>query len=216
MLWLPQWLGYGGALALSLAMLGTLALLLLRRLPPASAPYRDRVTPWRRVFVMRWPAWAGGLAIGAIGTAAYLRVGPLGVTAEIGGRARQAAAALELVPARLEGLDTLRGCVTLVRDAFLTPNGMFVAALVLGSLAGALAAGQFQPIRPTPGQITRGIAGGVLLGWGAMTGLGCTVGNLLSGIMAGAVSGWMFGIAVFAGVAASLRIARALRPTAPA
>lgn len=36
-----------------------------------------------------------------------------------------------------------------------------------------------------------------MLGWGAMTGLGCTIGTLLSGSMAGALSGWVFGAAVF-------------------
>jgi hypothetical protein len=30
------------------------------------------------------------------------------------------------------------------------------------------------------------------MGWGAMTALGCTVGVLLSGIHAGALSGWIF------------------------
>ncbi len=32
------------------------------------------------------------------------------------------------------------------------------------------------------------------MGWGAMVALGCTVGTLLSGIMAAAVSGWVFAI----------------------
>ena len=40
------------------------------------------------------------------------------------------------------------------------------------------------------------LLGGVLLGWGAMTGIGCTVGTLLSGGMAGALSGWVFGAAM--------------------
>jgi len=42
----------------------------------------------------------------------------------------------------------------------------------------------------------RALIGGVLLGWGSMVALGCTIGTLLSGIMAAAVSGWVF--AVFA------------------
>ncbi|HRQ82503.1 MAG TPA: YeeE/YedE thiosulfate transporter family protein, partial [Azospirillaceae bacterium] len=48
--------------------------------------------------------------------------------------------------------------------------------------------------------IARGLGGGLLLGWGAMTGLGCTVGVVLSGTMAGAVSGWVFAACAFAGV----------------
>ncbi|MFF8801928.1 MULTISPECIES: YeeE/YedE family protein [unclassified Methylobacterium] len=201
-LWLPRHLGYGLSLALSLALLAALAWPLLRRLP-APQP-RASHAPLHAVFVARWPVWLGGLSVGALGTLAYLRVGPLGVTAEIGGRSRQAAGALGLLPDRLEGLDSFRGCATALRDAILTPNGLFIGGLVLAALAAALLAGQFRPALPTRGQVVRGLAGGVLLGWGAMTGLGCSVGTLLSGIMAGAVSGWVFGLAMFAGAAGTL------------
>jgi len=204
--WLPRLLGYGPSLALSLALLAALAWPLLRRLPAPEAP--GRRDPLHAVFVARWPVWLGGLAVGALGTLAYLRVGPLGVTAEIGGRSRQAAGALGLLPDRLEGLDTFRGCATAVRDALLTPNGLFVGGLVLAALAAALVAGHFRPALPTRGQVVRGLTGGVLLGWGAMTGLGCSVGTLLSGIMAGAVSGWVFGATMFAGAAATLWLGR--------
>ena len=101
-------------------------------------------------------------------------------------------------------LDTFRGCVTIMRDALLTPNGSRVCAMIVAAFATALAAGQFRPAIPTLSQIIRGLTGGILLGWGAMIGLGCTVGTLLSGIMAGALSGWIFGAAVFASVAAVL------------
>ncbi len=211
-LWLPRRLGYGLSLALSLALLAALAWPLLRRLPAPEAPARrDPLNAvFLAVFVARWPAWLGGLAVGALGTLAYLRVGPLGVTAEIGGRSRQAAGALGLLPDRLEGLDTFRGCATAVRDALLTPNGLFIGGLVLAALAAALVAGQFRPALPTRGQVVRGLTGGLLLGWGAMTGLGCSVGTLLSGIMAGAVSGWVFGGAMFAGAAGTLWAGRRL------
>lgn len=205
--WIPRWLGYAGALLASLAALAAIAAAVARfsrKQPPAVA--HDDI--WRSLFIDRWPAWIGGAIIGVLGTAAYLRVGPLGVTAEIGGRAREAAAALGLAPLRLEGLDTLRGCITLVRDALLTNNGVFVAALVVASFAAALTAGQFKPVRPNATHVLKGLAGGVLLGWGAMTGLGCTIGTLLSGIMAGALSGWVFGAAVFAGVTLVLQIQR--------
>ena len=209
--WLPRHLGYAGSLALGLALLAALAWPLLRRLralPRAETGERRVEAGFGAVFAGRWPVWLGGLAVGAIGTLAYLRIGPLGVTAEIGGRARQAAGSFGLLPARLEGLDTFRGCATAVRDAVLTPNGLFVGGLVLASFAAALAAGQFRPARPRPGHVVRGLLGGALLGWGAMTGLGCSVGTLLSGIMAGALSGWVFGIAMFAGAGATLWLGR--------
>lgn len=209
-IWLPRWLGYAGTIFTTLAALSLIAYALTRtsrKIDKSVSRDPDFLTS---VFIDRWPAWIGGAVIGVLGTASYFRVAPLGVTAEIGSRARQAANTAGIVPGRLEGLDTLRGCIAVARDALLSPNGAFVLALIAASLAAALVARQFKPSRPNAGQILRGVTGGVLLGWGAMTGLGCTVGTLLSGIMAGALSGWIFGAAVFAGVAAMLWAGRRL------
>ena len=206
--WIPQWLGYSGAIFAALAALILIAWLLTRTSREVEVSEPSKPDFFASVFIHRWPAWIGGAIIGALGTASYFRVAPLGVTAEIGSRSRQAANAIGILPSRLEGLDTLRGCIAVARDALLSPNGGFVLALIAASLAAALVAGQFKPSLPGAGHILRGLTGGVLLGWGAMTGLGCTVGTLLSGIMAGALSGWIFGAAVFAGIPATLWIGR--------
>lgn len=163
------------------------------------------------IFQRRWPAWLGGLAVGLIGIAAYLRLSPLGVTAELASRSRQAAARLDLLPSRLEGLDSFRGCATVIRDSLLTPNGLFIAGLIASASAAALIAGEFRPRRPNGGQILRGLVGGTLLGWGTITGLGCTVGTLLSGISAGALSGWLYAAALLAGATVTLKLGRRLR-----
>lgn len=209
--WLPRWLGYAGASLVALTALLLIAYGVTRGLRERTVNAVDDVDFFTSVFISRWPAWVGGAIIGVLGTASYFRVAPLGVTAEIGSRARQAAGAAGVLTDRLQGLDTLRGCITVARDLALSPNGGFVLALIAASFAAALIAGQFKPSWPSAGQISRGLIGGVFLGWGAMTGLGCTVGTLLSGIMAGALSGWVFGTAVFAGIAATLWGGRRLK-----
>ncbi|WP_244628533.1 YeeE/YedE family protein [Tardiphaga robiniae] len=208
--WLPRTLGYAGHLLVAGAVLGLIAYAVTRsspRKPVEQARPRDQVTA---VFIDRWPAWIGGAIIGVLATMSYLRVAPLGVTAELGSRARQLAGALELAPTRLQGLDSLRGCIAVVRDALLSPNGAFVLGVVAASLAAALVAGQFKPQRPRIDHVLRGLTGGVLLGWGAMTGLGCTVGTLFSGVTAGALSGWVFGASLFTGTAVTLWSGRRL------
>lgn len=195
-LWLPHHLGYGGALTLTLLALGALAFWLLRYRKPTQG---GALSPYHTVFVQRWPAWAGGLLVGVIGVAAYLRISPLGVTAEIGSRSRQLASFFDWLPERLEGLDGFRGCATVVRDALLTNNGLFILGIVAASFSAALLAGAFRPAWPSASQMVRGVIGGVLMGWGALIGLGCTIGVLLSGISAGALSGWVFGAALLAG-----------------
>ena len=165
------------------------------------------------VFGARWPTYVGGLLIGALGVIAYFRSGPLGVTAELGSLARTAAASAALLPARLEGLDTFAGCATVVKAALFSNNGMFVMGLVLASFASAVAAGDFKPKRIGVPDALRKVLGGVLMGWGAMVSLGCTVGVLLSGIMAGALSGWLFAVFCFLGIWTSLKVANSRAAT---
>lgn len=210
-LWLPAHLGYTGWLVLQLAVLAAIATLVAWRatVPVAGAAPARPDSALRhaseRIFRDRWPATVGGAAIGVLATVAYFQVQPLGVTAAIGSAARSLLAGLGALPQTLHGLDGFAGCRTALVSG-LTPNGAFVIGLVLASFAAALVAGQFTPARPTAAQVVRGLGGGVLLGWGAMTAIGCTVGTLLSGTIAGAASGWIFLFASFAGVAVTLKL----------
>lgn len=203
-IWLPQQLGYGGALGLTLTALAALALLVLWMARPqqvsavAASSTLDGAA--HAVFIARWPGAVGGILIGMISTLAYLRVAPLGVTAELGSIARTAASKAGLLPDTLFGLDGFRGCATLVKETLFSNNGVFVLGLVGASFAAALLAGQFHPRRPSVLEAVKGFSGGLLMGWGSMTALGCTVGVLLSGIHAGAVTGWIFLAACTAGV----------------
>lgn len=208
--WLPHHLGYTGSLVLTLGLVAALALLALwwarpQARPSTSAPTVSAVL--RSIFVTRWSGIVGGVLVGIIATLYYFRVAPLGVTAELGSIVRTAGNDLDLVPSTLFGLDVLRGCATVVKETLLSNNGLFVLGLVGASLASALIAGQFSVRRLTLLDVVRGLGGGVLLGWGAMTALGCTVGVLLSGIHAGALSGWVF--LVFCGLGATMGIVAA-------
>lgn len=201
--WLPHYLGYGGSLLLQVAVLAAVAAWLLRRhrQPGIAAAGSMRSRRLSEMFFdARWPGFAGGALVAGIGVLAYLRVAPLGVTAELGSLARTLGAAQGWLPARLEGLDTFAGCATAVKETLLSRNGVFVGGLVLASLASALAAGEFRPRLPSAGQAVRAVLGGVLMGWGALVALGCTVGTLLSGIMAAAGSGWVFALACGGGL----------------
>ncbi len=205
--WLPNVLGYAGSLAVQLGVLAALSLWLMRFPWPREAPAAGA---FEAVFRRRWPAHLGGVLIGALATVAYFRVGPLGVTAELGSLARTAADGAGLLPGRLEGLDSLAGCATAIKETLLSRNGVFVGGLVLGAFAAALAAGDFRPRAPRRAEILRALGGGVLMGWGAMVSLGCTVGVLLSGIMAGALSGWVFAAFCLAGLWLGWRVRQRL------
>lgn len=206
--WLPAWQGYGVSFLLQIALLGGLACWLLLHVQASTEPRVVARNLRQLLFGQRWPTWVGGVLIGFLATLSYLRVGPLGVTAELGSVARTAADGLGWLPERLEGLDSFSGCATAVKEALLSNNGLFILGLVVASWASALLAGDFQPKRPRVSELLRNLLGGILLGWGSMLALGCTVGTLLSGIMAGALSGWVFAVFCLMGVWLGLRIRR--------
>lgn len=128
----------------------------------------------------------------------YLRVEPLGVTAEINRFARMID--LSLVPERLEGLDVLAGCTPDLGADLFTTNGLFIMALIGGALVTGQLSGQFKPKPVSLTKNVKALIGGVLLGFGAMISLGCTIGVTLSGVHAFALSGWIFTISMVAGV----------------
>lgn len=188
-LWLPGKLGYSGALILTLAVLGALAALILRHpMPEHATPH----SPLQAIFRHRWPPVLAGVLVGLISLLAYLRVGPLGVTAELGSIARTGAFTAGWLPERLHGLDGFAGCATLIKETLLSRNGVFVLGMVLAAALAATVSGDWKPALPEARALPRLFGGGLLLGWGAMVSLGCTVGVLLSGIMAGAGAGWVF------------------------
>lgn len=209
-LWLPHFVGYTGSLLITLLLLAAVAAWWSRR----GWPVHDRVAAprngveWaRRLFgPQRWSCAVGGLLVGWLATLVLLRLRPLGVTAALGASAREQASAWGWVPERLDGLDQLAGCATQLQAALWdSPNAQLVLGLVGGSFAAALLSGQCQPRWPRWSHVVRGLSGGVLLGWGAMTGLGCTVGTLMSGTMAGALSGWLFGASMLAAIWVGLK-----------
>jgi hypothetical protein len=211
--WLPATFGYGGSLALHLALLTIIAFALLRFLPAPGDASRERLTP-RRLFTLifrqRWNPLVTGGIVGIIGMIAYFRVEPLGVTSQIGSIARTTLDSAGLLADRLNGLDGFAGCAAVVVQT-ITENGWLIGGLVLGSFAVSLIANRFHISSLSLKSGATALGGGVLMGWGSMLALGCTVGTLLSGISAFALSGWVFGAAVIAGVWLGLRLGLAER-----
>jgi hypothetical protein len=136
--------------------------------------------------------------VGLIGTIAYLRVEPLGVTRQLSTSARTFMDGNQIGADTLFGLDKLAGCVAVLAET-ITNNGWLVIGLVGTSFAAALAGGRFKFSKLTVTNSSTALVGGVLLGWGSMTSLGCTIGVLLSGTQAFALSGWLFFAFVFLG-----------------
>jgi hypothetical protein len=93
----------------------------------------------------------------------------------------------------------MKGCVAVANPHEMSLNGVFVLAFLGGSLLAALLGGEFRPRGGSARAFGRALGGGVLVGFGAMIALGCTVGTMMSGIMAFSLSGWIFLVALAGG-----------------
>ena len=203
-IWLPHYVGYSGALLITLSVLLLLAFITIRRgtnsdpiRKVSSAPLSLSGT-LKNLITERWSPIATGAIAGVLGTIAYLRVEPLGVTRQLSTTARTFMDSNKIGPESLVGLDRMAGCVAVVAEA-ITNNGWLVIGIIGTSFAAALAGGRFKFSRLTPTNTGTALIGGILLGWGSMTSLGCTIGVLLSGTQAFALSGWVFFAFVFLG-----------------
>jgi len=202
-LWLPHYIGYSGSLVLTMAVLLALAIFVMKK-GVNSEPIRSSASTLslsqtlKKLIFERWSPITTGLLVGVVGTVAYLRVEPLGVTRQLSTTARTFMDANEIGPETLTGLDRMAGCIAVVTEA-ITNNGWLAIGIIGSSFAAAFAGGRFKPSRLTVTNSSTALLGGVALGWGSMTSLGCTIGVLLSGTQAFAVSGWIFFIFVFLG-----------------
>ena len=203
-IWLPHYLGYSGALLITLSALLLLAFIAIRRgtnsdpIRKVSAAPLSLSGTLKNLITERWSPIATGAIAGVLGTIAYLRVEPLGVTRQLSTTARTFMDSNKIGPESLVGLDRMAGCVAVVAEA-ITNNGWLVIGIIGTSFAAALAGGRFKFSRLTPTNTGTALIGGILLGWGSMTSLGCTIGVLLSGTQAFALSGWVFFAFVFLG-----------------
>jgi uncharacterized membrane protein YedE/YeeE len=207
--WLSAYFGYGGALLLQLGIIALLGFFLWR----GFANEEESVTSvpsflqvWRGVWEKQWSYWVGGLIVGLISVGAIIRMKPLGVTATIAALVRDTANKFGLIPARLNGLDTFAGCGSLPVDIWLNQDALLLLGIVSGAFIASFAGGHFAFEKPTFKDTVRGLGGGILLGWGAMTALGCTIGALLSGTQAGALSGWIFALGMLLAIYGGIKI----------
>jgi len=207
-LWLPRWLGYSGSLILLLFIAALVGIWLVRfdrsgDAQPSDTPRAIRGASFAELrdvlLVRRWSPAVTGAIVGVIGIFAYQRTTPLGVTSQLSTISRSYLDSRGVLPEVLHGIDMMRGCVAIVSNT-ITNNGWLVIGFVVASLAAAVGGGRFTIQRPTVGNSVTALIGGVLLGWGSLTALGCTVGVLVSGTQAFAVSGVVFLVVVFASV----------------
>ncbi len=170
--------------------------------PTAAAPPRAvarlRIPPWARLAVM----------FGILGVAAIALYGPIGVSGTYPRLIGEIAGALNPAWAKAPYLEKM--------GSFVKPESMLVIGLLIGGFIasrGKAKAPAIEQVHPAERSKARryadAFAGGVLILFGARLAGGCTSGHIISGITQMAVSGILFGAAVFgAGIATAKLLGR--------
>jgi uncharacterized membrane protein YedE/YeeE len=216
--WLPSHLGHPGALAVTLLALAAVYVTVLwwehraggvmpaprQSDAPSSGVADDLRAVGQTVFVRGWPVLVAGAALGGLNVLLFTAQEPWGFTGEVGRWAAGLSSALGFPPPPMEGASELPGCVMVPSDGAIANHMTFqVGGMFLGSLAGALGAGEFKLRVPKqPVRYAQSLGGGVLMGYGAGIAMGCTIGAFFSSIPSLALNGWVF--ALFLGVGAWL------------
>ncbi len=113
------------------------------------------------IFKKAYPWWVTGIVIGIIGTVAYIVAnGVLGIT---GG-----------------WMDLSLWLTTADAVAW---AGFIIVGIILGSFLGAIISGEFKIRVPKDGlTLLKQLIGGILMGFGAVTAMGCNITNILGGV----------------------------------
>lgn len=216
---LPSWdtvllqdhLGYGGAWAVTIAVLlaivlGSRAHQARRNPPPTGRPPTARGVA--RVWRGSWPMLTGAVVLAVLAGGVLLVSGGIwGITSAFG---LWGAKVLQLLGAHPETwtywqqpgqVGQLAGPVLADKNS-LTDIGIVLGAAVAATLAGVWS---FRH-RFTGREVAAAFIGGILLGVGARLASGCNIGAYLGGISTGSLSGWVWGVAALAGTWVGIKL----------
>ncbi|MFC1925091.1 YeeE/YedE family protein [Chloroflexota bacterium] len=212
-IWLPNSLGWGGALFLTLVLLLAMYILISWWESRAEFKFSGRIEQksenpteiipivkenYKSVFYKPWPYLTGGILLGTLNAFEYVFAKPWGITTAL---SRWGGWMLEKTG--LMNQSELWAYYTQYKlidnPPHMSGSTLLVLGLIFGAFATALMAGEFK-IRVPKKKIrfAQGFAGGLLMGFGARLAMGCNIGGFFSAVPSLALAAWIFvpGLAV--------------------
>ncbi len=192
---LAERLGLWGALAVTLAMVGGVALLAewvirKRQPPPPFMPPGPK--GWVRLLRGTWPLWVAAVVLAVLNAAVlYVSGRPWGVTYSLTLWGSQAVEALGLAQPAFWGF--WNGQSPLELSPLSHPTSLTNLGILLGALLSASAASVFgKNPRLDWKMLVAAVLGGLLMGYGARLAYGCNIGAYIGGVASFSLHGWVW------------------------
>jgi len=218
-IWMPAEISYTGAIIVTTLIMAALLYLAVLRERKTTAGFvmpeikrrSEERTPTsaaseitgyaRNAFRKEWSPIVGGIALGVLNILLFIRFRPLGVVGEISRWTTSLSNTLGLEELHLKGMEGLGACVMTAADGSWFTSGFFLNfGIVAGALASAVFAREFKlRIPQTPVRYVQSIIGGVIMGYGAGLGVGCTLGAFFSAVPSLALNGWVYALGLAVG-----------------
>lgn len=203
-------LGYGGALAVTLVVLGAVALITRQRARRTKPPELARPPAARglaRAVRGAWPLWVGAIALAALNALTLVFKGsPWGITSAF---ALWGSKALQAVGVDVSGWDywsSTSNAQALSGSVLEHATSVMDLGILLGALIAAAVGGAFRLHRRVPGKIVLGaVVGGILMGYGARIAYGCNIGAYFGGIASFSLHGWLWAVVAIVGTFVGLK-----------
>ena len=204
-------LGYPGALALSLLVMGLLVALsymLARRHRPPPVDDPPTTHGWARVVRGSWPLWAGATALAALNSGTLFVTGqPWGITTAFGLWGAKTLQALGVPVTGWAFWQTPANAAQLHSPILADRVSILDFGIMIGALIASAAGGAWSLHRRVPPRLALGsVLGGVAMGYGAGLARGCNIGAYFSGIASFSLHGWVWGVMALLGTYAGLRL----------
>ena len=218
-IWLPKYLSYSWSLVATFAALVLILYLAIWRERKAmggfvmpnikkresdSAPSSsvgELNSYFKRLITTEWnPIWAGAI-LGLINILLFIRFHPMGVVGEISRWSSSLSNLIGFPELQLKGLESLGACVMVVTEgSWFTEGFFFNFGIIAGSATSSILAREFKiRIPQSPMRYIQSIIGGVIMGYGAGLGVGCTLGAFFSSVPSLALNGWVYAIGLCVG-----------------
>lgn len=203
-------LGYGGALAVQLAIFAAIAgatvLIARRKNPPPRRP-PAAASGVARVIRGAWPLWAGAVVLAGLNAATLLVRGePWGITSAFALWGSKIAQALGVDVASWSYWSGERAAA-LQASVLADSTSVMNFGIVFGALLAAAIGGSFAFHRRIPPKTAAAaIIGGLLMGYGARLAYGCNIGAFFSGVASFSLHGWLWIAMALIGTYAGLKV----------